>query len=271
MKKPFLTVTIIFLFILKPEASENRPAGARARALSNAFVSVSDPWSTFHNQAGLAVLRNYSAGVFYESVFLIEELSFVAGTFIAPVKAGTFGFSFSQFGKETYREQKTGLAFAKSLSKNLNAAIQLDYFSKHLPENERAFGFATFEAGLVYTVKNNLVLGAHVVNPVSNGFHLPAGIQKMPVSLRFGGHYQFPKMVLLIIETEKITENPFNIKTGIEFAPVQNLVLRFGAAGKSMNYTTGLGYTTGKISTDIGFGYHRYLGLTPSVSIQIAL
>jgi hypothetical protein len=271
MRKPFLTVFFLLFLILKLEAIENNFAGARAMALSNAFVSVPDPWNTFHNQAGLTGVENFSTGFFYESRFMIDELSHVAGTFVAPLKAGTFGFSFSQFGKGTYKEHKLGLAFAKRLTNKLNAAIQLDYLSTRFPENENAFGFATFEAGVVYAANDNLFFGAHVFNPISNGFDLPEETQKMPVVIRVGGHYQFAKMVLVTFETEKNIENPFLFKTGIEFSPVKNLALRFGVSGKPLKYTAGIGYTVGKISTDIGFGYHGNLGLTPAVSIQIAL
>jgi hypothetical protein len=267
-------ITILILIISFSNhcfPAENYPASARSLALSNAFVSVSDPWSTFHNQAGLAQLETFSAGVFYESRFMIDELSHVAGTFVVPVKAGAFGFSFSQFGKGTYKEHKLGLTFAKQLTKKLNAAVQLDYLSTRFPENENAFGFATFEAGVVYAATDNLFFGAHVFNPISNGFDLPEGTQKMPAVIRAGGHYLFPQMVLITFEAEKNLENPFLIKTGIEFSPVKDLALRFGVSGKPVKYGAGIGYTVGKISTDIGFSYHGNLGLTPAVSIQIVL
>ena len=271
MKKKFVFLTFFYFAFYFSYSAENYPAGARALALSNVFVSVSDPWSAFHNQAGLAGLENFSGGIFYESRFMIDELSHAATTVVAPFKAGTFGLSFSQFGKGTYKEHKVGLAFAKKLTKKLNAAIQLDYLSTRFPENENAFGFATFEAGVIYAIKGNLFFGAHVFNPISNGFDLPEGNQKMPAVIRVGGHYQFQKMVLLTFETEKTIENPFLIKTGIEFSPVKNLALRFGVSGKPLNYTAGIGYTVGKISTDIAVSYHGNLGLTPTVSIQIAL
>lgn len=271
MIKPFIA-GILFLFLaLYTNAAENHPAGARARALSNAFVSISDTWNTFHNQAGLAGLKNYSAGFFYESRFMVEELSFAAGTVVIPVKAGTFGFGFSQFGKGSFKEHKAGLAFSKRLTKKLDAAIQLDYFSQQFPENENATGFATFEAGVIYAAKENLFIGAHVFNPVKGGIKTAEGLQKMPVIFRLGGHYQFPKMVLLILETEKNGKNPFVIKSGIEFIPAKNLSLRFGVSGKPVNYTAGVGFQAGKVHMDIAFGYHGNLGLTPSVSIQINL
>jgi hypothetical protein len=271
MKKK-LTFFILSVFVFaKTYPTENFLVGARALALSNAFVSVSDTWSTFHNQAGLATLENFSAGVFYESRFMVDELSHVAGSLSIPVKAGTFGLSFSQFGKGTYKEYKLGLTFAKKLTQKLSAAVQLDYFSERYPENERATGFTTFEAGVVYAATKEFFLGAHIFNPIRNGFDTPEGMQKMPGTFRFGGHYQFPKMVLLIFEAEKNTENPFLFKSGLEFSPVKNLALRFGVSGKPVSYTAGIGYQTGKITTDIGFSYHGNLGLTPSVSIQVNL
>jgi hypothetical protein len=153
----------------------------------------------------------------------------------------------------------------------LDAAIQLDYLSERYPENENAAGFATFEAGVVYAATDDLFFGAHIFNPIQGGFKTPEGLQKMPAVFRFGGHYQFPKMVMLIFETQKDTENPFVIKSGLEFSPVKNLALRFGVSGKPVNYTAGIGFQMGKIITDIGFSYHGNLGLTPSISIQINL
>jgi hypothetical protein len=263
---------IFFIFVCHgADSAENYPSGARALSLSNAFVSISDTWSTFHNQAGLAGLESFSAGVFYESRFMVDELSHTAGSLVIPIKSGTFGISFSQFGKGTYKEHKIGLAFAKSLSKKISAAIQLDYLSERFPENERAAGFATFEAGIVYAATEELFLGAHIFNPIQGGIKTPEGVQKMPAVLRIGGHYQFPKMVLLIFETEKNFENPLLFKSGLEFSPVKNLALRFGVSGKPVAYTAGIGFQTGKITTDIGFSYHGNLGITPSVSIRFAL
>lgn len=270
MKKPLLTA-VILLIVINLEATENYLAGAKARSLSNAFVSVSDTWNTFHNQAGLAGLETFSAGFFYESRFMVEELSFVATSIVLPIKAGTFGFSFSQFGKGTYKQHKAGLAFSKRLMQNLNASLQLDYFSQQFPENEKAYGFATFEVGLVYSATEELIFGAHIFNPIQAGIRTPEGLQKMPFVFRIGGHYQFQDMVMLILETEKSGSNPLLIKSGIEFSPVEFLALRVGVSGKPVNYTAGIGFKTGKITTDIGFSYHGNLGFTPSVSIQFNL
>ncbi|MCD6355595.1 MAG: hypothetical protein J7L95_08595 [Prolixibacteraceae bacterium] len=271
LKRIVCVVLFSSVCFFRAGAVENYPAGARALALSNAFVSFSDTWSTFHNQAGLAGLRNISAGVFFESEFMVDELSLAAGSLVFPSGTGTFGVSFFQFGKGAFKENKAGLAFAKQLSGKFSAGIQLDYLSQTFPENKRSKGFATFEGGIIYSPVENFHLGAHIFNPLSEGIESPAGKKKMPAVFRVGGHYNFDKTVLVTFEILKDTGNPSLIKTGIEFMPLQNLALRFGVSGKPVKYTAGIGYKTGKITTDIGFSYHGNLGLTPSVSIQISL
>jgi hypothetical protein len=271
MKKGFYFLILLIFVFANSYSIENYPAGARSRSLSNAFVSISDIWSTFHNQAGIAGLSGVSAGFYYESRFMIDELTQVAGTLVLPTKSGNFGISFSQFGKGSFKENKLGIAFAKSLSEKLSAAVQLDYLSQILPENSRAKGFATFEAGIIYTTNQKLYLGAHVFNPILGGIETLEGKLQTPASFRLGGHYQFDNLVMLIVEAQKDTKNPLILKTGIEFSPVQNLALRFGVSGKPFNYTAGIGYRFGKITTDIGFGYHGNLGITPSVSVQFEL
>lgn len=264
---------LLFLLLIRIPllASESYPAGARSLALSNAFVSVSDVWSTFHNQATLVNINKFSAGVFYESRFLSNELSLAAGTFVVPFQRGTIGLSFYQFGKGTFKESKFGFAYSKQLAQKLSAGLQLDYFLNRFPENEKAFGFATFEFGLTYLLTEELTVATHFFNPVQNGFKTYSGKQKMPFIIRIGGHYQFTKQVLLSAEYNFNSIEKNQLRTGLEFYMLKNLVARMGVSGTPLNYTAGLGYSFGKITTDIAFSYHGNLGFSPSVSIQFNL
>jgi hypothetical protein len=265
----FLKYFVIFLFLPDCVYSiGNYPVGARSLAISHASVSFSDVWAAFHNQAGLAGVTNLSSGFFYESKFQVDELSLVSGSLVLPTGSGNFGLSFFQFGKGNFRENKLGLAFSKQLTAKFSAGIQLDYLSQTFPENSRSKGFVTFEGGVIYSISEGLILGAHVFNPLNAGIETLTGKQKIPAVFRLGGQYHFDEMAMVVFEAEKDTENPLLLKTGIEFLPVENLVLRFGVSGKPFKYTAGLGYTFGKVTTDIGFSYHGNLGVTPSVSLQ---
>lgn len=270
MNRIILLVNLLLLTGLSCFALENRVAGSRSRSLSDAFISVSDAWSTFHNQAGIADWNHYSVGFYYESRYMIEELSLAAGSLIIPVRKGNFGFSFYQFGKGSFKENKFALAYSLSLSSKLKAAVQLDYFTQRLPENSRSKGFATFESGVIFKASEELYLGVHILNPIKAGIETIQGLQKMPMAFRIGGHYQFDKYVMVIFEAQKTSQTKTLFKSGIEFSPANNLALRFGVSGKPVNYTAGIGYSVGKLTTDISFGYHGSLGITPSVSLQFA-
>lgn len=269
MLRPSHIVIFIFIGTFATNASENPHAGARAIALSNAFVSVSDTWSTFHNQAGLATFESFSAGVFYDSKFMVEELSNAALTAIFPTPLGIFGLSYYQRGKAEFKEGKIGLAYAKQLSEKINASLQFDYFFNSFPENDKVFGFPTFELGLTYRLNEEFIAGAHLFNPVKNGIKTYYGKEEMPLIIRIGGHYYFADNVLLSLEAQKASNSSVVLKTGLEFYPVKNLALRFGISEKPVQYTAGIGYRIGKISTDIAFSYHGNLGFTPSLSIHI--
>lgn len=267
----FLLVSTLLIFrFIDIYSNENYPVGARSLALSHASVSFSDVWSAFHNQAGLAGLNRFSTGFFYESRFGVDELSLTAGSVVLPVRPGNFGLSFSQFGKGTFKENKFGLAFSRSFSEKWSAGIQLDYFLQTFPENERLYGFATFEGGVLFQPSESLTLGAHVFNPVKGGIETPAGKTEMPLVFRAGGNYWFDEMLMVAFETEKDNQNPLMVKTGVEFWPVENFAIRLGVSGKPFKYTAGIGYRTGNFSADAGFGYHGNLGFSPSVSIQFS-
>ena len=271
MRKPFYILLAFFSSLAALASSQNYAGGARSAALSNAFVSVSDTWSTFHNQATLALLNQFSAGVYYESKYGLDEFALAASSVVLPTNAGTFGLSFYQFGKGTFKEHKLGFAYSKQLSERFNAAVQFDYQSQHMPENANAFSFVTFEIGATYQLTEQITVGAHTFNPVKNGYNYPEEKTKLPAVFRLGAHYAFDEHVLVILETQKESNRDVVVKSGLEFMPLQNLALRFGISGRPIQYTTGLGYNYKNISTDIAFSYHGNLGFTPAVSIQYHL
>ena len=137
-KNSLLYCIILILIILpfKSKCTDNHKAGARASALSNAVISFSDTWSTFHNQAGLASLDRISAGFFYDSKFSIKKLSTIACSIVLPASRGVFGLSILQFGIGPYHENKYAIAFARPISEKWNAGIQIDYISILFPENQ---------------------------------------------------------------------------------------------------------------------------------------
>jgi hypothetical protein len=269
-----ISLPLIILFHPLPGNSqvfENFKAGARSLGLSNAFVSFSDLWSTFHNQAGLAGIDYAGAGFYFESKFGISYLTYSAGSVAIPLNSGVFGISCYQFGKGSFKENKFALAFARSLGKKWKAGIQMDYFTQRMPENSKAAGFATFEGGIIYQTYRQLFLGLHLFNPAEKEFDLNGEEIKMPVTVRAGGHYQFDKYLSISFEAEKDNHHSLLYKTGLEFITAEKFAVRLGASGDPFFYTAGFGYITDRINFNIAFSYHGNLGMTPSVSAEIHL
>ncbi len=51
-----------------------KPAGARSMSMANSTVALVDVWSFHHNPAGLAFVKNVSAGLSYENRFLLIDI-----------------------------------------------------------------------------------------------------------------------------------------------------------------------------------------------------
>ncbi len=271
MKKKVSLILFFFVMSLQCFTIENPKAGARSVALSHASISISDIWGTFHNQAGLTSIKTISTGIFYESRFQLKDLSLMAITTVLPTKTGVFGISFSQIGTGTFKENKAGLAFAKKLSPKISAGIQFNYFSSILPENKATKSFFTFEGGLILHPTSTIHLGAHVFNPLEQGITTLSGKIKTPAIYRIGGNYHISNIFLISAECETNTINPLVIRVGSEFSVIEKLVFRIGVTENPFNYSAGVGYKTGNLTTDFGFSYFRNLGLSPSVSIYYTI
>ena len=270
MKKclPLLTFCCI---CIHGYAVGNSRGGARALAMSDAFIAVSDAWGTFHNQAGLASIKSFAAGVHSSSRFSLKELKELAGTMVIKTQTGTFGFSYWQFGYQQYRETRLGIAYAKPLAHWIFAGIQIDYLSRLLPENSKAGGFPAIEGGIIIKAGEKLNLGAHIFNPVNLTKFTRTSQFKVPLIVRTGVAFSVSQMLLITAEMEKRPEEKMTIKSGLEYVPIENLTLRFGVSGNPFTYTAGMGYTVNKITTNIAIQYQGNLGLTPGISINYLL
>ena len=132
-----VAMAILFWFCLPDvfAGDHNAPAGARSSAMGNASATQQDVWASFHNQAGLAFLKETVIGVSHEQRFMLNELSLNGAAFALPTKKnGTFALSVSYFGYKLYNEQKAGLAYAKSFGDKFSAGVQIDYLGTSIAE-----------------------------------------------------------------------------------------------------------------------------------------
>ena len=270
MRKSIFTVfTALFVFAFQVPSiggNENQPIGARSAGLANASLTLSDVWSVHHNQAGLGHIRKVSAGVYYESRFLMPELGLSAAALAVPIGKGTFGLSFNSFGYQLYKENKIGLAYGRSFGDFLSIGVQLNYHSAVFSEmygNSSAF---TAEVGAIYKAGKKVVLAAHLFNPNQSRI-AEYNDERIPSVIRFGARYSFSDRVFLAAEVENGLYQKPSLRAGLEYHPVDVLYVRAGISGNPFNSNFGFGLQMKKLQLDFAGTFHQVLGFTPKISL----
>lgn len=252
---------LAFSFVLSAYGNDNKPVGTRSAAMGNASVMISDIWSVYHNQAGLANIRNYAFATYFSNSFSIKELGLRAFAGAVPTQAGTFGLSYSYFGYSQFNESKFGLAYAKKLGKKISMGIQLDYFNTKIADDYGNKGIVAGEIGIIANPVENLTIGAHIFNPW-RAKYVDYNDERLPQIFRLGAGYNFSDKVLVTIESEKDLDKEIIFKAGIEYKIVKNLFLRTGISTNPVLNTFGIGFHFKNFTMDMAFSKHPVLDYT---------
>ncbi len=241
--------------------------GARQAGLNHSSVALSDFWSIQNNQAGMALIKNLSAGIAYENRFLIPHLGTANLAVIYPLKFGNMGLSMSYFGYALYHEMKIGLAYARAFGPRLRIGVQLDYLQTGLGDIYGSRSNVTFELGVQSDVSEHLTFGAYVYNPVRVKFFNYAN-EKIPAVYRFGAAYRFSDKLLTTAEVEKSTDyQPVILRGGIEYRYKKQFFLRIGFGTSQDVFSFGFGWYKKHMQFDIGTIMHQSLGFSPRTSL----
>lgn len=266
---PALAGCIIFIFIIHfSEAQEVFSPASRAQALAGASATLKDSWSVFGNQAGLAGIKRPMIGGTFQNRFLVKELSTSAGLFILPVQSSIFALSLYQFGKTGYRQEKLGIAYARSLNPRLNVGMQFNYYRYFMAEENKTVGTYGMELGFQYRIIKKTILGFHVLNPYKTSIKAKSGEYNYPVRYALGSWVQLSNSFGFTAELEKQSSYPLVVKTGFEYNIMERLMLRTGFSTHPSQLTAGIGFEVKHLTIDLAVAYNQYLGNSPSASFQ---
>ncbi len=266
---PAFALLALFLLSEFPSSSQELNfAGSRHQGLADAAVGLTDCWSVFGNQAGLATISHPKLAGSFQNRFLVSELSTSTGLFALPVLSSVFAVSLYQFGKIPFRQEKLGLAFARQISPHMSFGLQFNYYSLFLSEENHSVGSLGLELGLQYYANEQLTLGVHVQNPYQTRMKLRSGDFVYPQQLNVGAHYRLSDLFSVMTELEHDFKSHFIIRTGMEYTFFEKLFLRAGFAGKPYQFSAGIGFQIHELTFDLATSYNQYLGNSPSVSFQ---
>ncbi|NVO19978.1 MAG: hypothetical protein HXX13_09775 [Bacteroidetes bacterium] len=269
MKTAIFGTIVLISLITKTQAQYWIPCGGRASAMSNAAVAIADAFSVNNNQAGMVMIKQPTAALFFENPYFLKELSTQSFGINLPTAFGVFGSVVNYCGNSNYNTIKAGLAYARMFGNSFSAGLQLDLLNTHLAESYGSKISGTIEAGIQIKVNNKLSFGAHVFNPVQ--VHLAKYMnERIPTIMRVGWVYIYSQALLLAMEVKKNTGLPPEFLSGIEYKFFGKGFARLGVATSPFRYSFGTGFLFHHFSLDISSSYHESLGFSPQASIAYA-
>ena len=264
MRKFILVIFFFVPFFIEAQIVHS-VVSAGYRGLGAYSLSHSDVFSFHSNQAALAQVKNFSAGVFTERRFMLKELAFYNASVALPTSSGNFGLDANYFGFTDYNETGLGLAFGRNLGSKVDVGVQFNYYNVKIP----AYGNASvinFEAGAIMHLTEKLNAGVHVYNPVGGKFGKDE--QEKLSSVYSGGiGYEASDKFLISAEIEKEEDQPVNVNAGMQYKFLPQLFARGGVLTATSSIYFGVGIEWSSIRLDVTTSYHQQLGVTPGLML----
>ena len=262
MKSGLLFFIFIFQFIFVNAQVGRTPVTSVYTRIATYSTINTDVFSFTGNQAALAACKNFSAGVFGERRFALEELGMYSLAVALPTSSGNFGLKADYFGGGEYNETTIGLAYARSLGNKLDIGVQFNYnmFRAGMYGNTSSINF---DAGAIFHLTEKLQTGIHVYNPT--GSKMRSGEEeKLPTIYNIGFGYDVSERFFFGAEVEKMKDFPLSVNAGVHYK-IDKLIARAGITTATSVYYIGLGVLLNDIRIDATASVHPYLGISPGL------
>lgn len=269
----FILFLVLQLSTIMPVAASGDeaafPKGARAAALANAAVTLADEWSFFNNIAGIASLKQFSAGMGYHNRFLMAEWNTVYAMAIKPIKHGVLGLGVDHFGNSTFSQSRLSFGYAikvRFVSLGVQASLnQISVAELGMSRN------MLFQFGGQAELIPELHFGAHITNFNQSKLR-PELDERLPTVLKAGLSYLPNKRLMVNAEVAKDIEYPAAFRFGVEYEPLEDVFfVRLGTMTQPAISTAGVGFCHKQWIIDFGTQFHQRLGFSNHLSILFRL
>jgi hypothetical protein len=258
----FAAALLIILIKQSFSQSLRQPISAIYAGLAAYSTQQGDVLSYLNNQAALVQVKNVAAGVYGERRFLLTATSMYAAAVAIATNNGHFGFNVKYSGFKNFNESQIGMAYARSLGKNVDVGIQFNYYSYRVPSYNSA-STVNVEIGTIIHLTDKLNMGLHVYNPVGGKFSKTN--EKLTAAVTVGAGYDVNKNFFIGTEIVKEENLPVNINTGIQYHFMKQFFARAGIASATSAGYAGFGVAWNNLRLDVTGSYHPQLGLSPGL------
>lgn len=265
-----MKLRLLFVLLFAGFVSHAQPVepGAQAAALGGSYVSQTSVFSAKHNVAGLAFLAQNALAAGARNNYLANNLNdfYLLGAFVQ--NFGTLGFDFTYFGIDAYRQGEIGLNYARLLSEKWSIGVRLAYGYNSIPQESVKRHLIAADAGILGKFDKWRV-GASVLRLAQSQWQGRVE-EPDPVVLRLGGGYFFAAQTSISAELYQPLGEPADVRLGLEYAPIDELTLRFGFATVRPSVGFGLGINMNGFSINLAATWHQQLGLSPITDVVYA-
>ena len=238
------------------------PVAAVYTQLNTYSTLNTDAFSFQNNQAALANIKNFSAGLYGEKKFLLQELGLYQLQMALPASSGNFGLSGNYFGSNLYNESQIGLAYGRKLGK-VDAGVQFNYYNVKAGYYGSASSI-TVEGGIILHVTEQFQAGVHIYNPTAARIG-KNNEERLPTILSAGFGYDVSDKFFIGGAAEKIEDQSININAGLQYSFSEKLLVRTGVSSATSSFYFGIGFLIDGFRIDATASLHPHLGITPGL------
>ena len=244
------------------------PHGPVSNGLGGIVSPLKNGWSTFNNPAGLATLEQIQAVFGYQTIFDFTPFNTVAAAISAPTEIGTLSFGAHRFGDELFSSQMVGLAFAHklgimSLAVKTNALqYEIDGFGKR--------SVLIAEIGSIADLTPELSFGMHIYN-FTQAVIAVESQEKIPTIIRISADYHPTKELSLFIEGEKDVDLDPDLKLGLAYRLIEELILRTGFSSINNRHSFGAGFKLKRFVIDYGLRANQSAGTVHNFGLTLLI
>lgn len=241
---------------------------ARSTALGGSSLFYSGPFSSFQNAANLALLPKMAVGLNVGNKFQLGDIRNYSLGFALPTRSGTFALGIFQEGIPAFKESRIALAYGRMLTEDLYFGVDFDLLNINI-ENHGSTSAFTFGLGLNYKISKNIVMAAHVFNPLNSSW-TSAETDRVPAIIRLGAQYKPSEKVSVQLEVEKNNQFSAQFKGGIWYEVLENFQVGGGISTSPSAFHFGFQFEAKEFSIGMANMYHPTLGHSPQLTLVYA-
>lgn len=243
--------------------SARQPLSVKYTGLGAYSKNFTDIFSGTSNQAALAQIKSGGLGVYGERRFMLSELNQFSAIVALPTASGTFAFQGDYFGFASFNENQLGIAYGRTISKQVDIGIKLNYHTIAVAGYGNASAI-NFEGGALIHLTQQLHAGFHIYNPFSSKFNKNSN-EKLASIYKTGLGYEVSDKFFISTEIVKPEDVPVSVNVGFQYNLQQSVLLRAGISTGTNNSFAGVGLRIGQLRLDVNASYHPQLGFTPGL------